>query len=204
MNDDEDDFDFEGADVAVNGNPIGRVEDFDISIASDFDPADVANTSIRSHQDKIFEAVESAAWHTLIDGAGHEVFPPEYDPKYMREVIHRLETEGYAGNDDTAFYAGSQAFDAVVEHMDSIAEDGTEEGESSIVDECRFDGYRIHESPTAPEGVILFVDANALFRVPPEVIARQVGPGTSTTVSSPIGVRDGAGVAVVNIDLTGD
>jgi len=200
MTEDDDAFDFEGADVAVNGNPIGRVEDFDISIASDFDPADVANTSIRSHQDKIFEAVESAAWHTLIDGAGHEVFPPDFRPKYMREVIHRLETEGYAGNDDTAFYAGSQAFDAVVEHMDSIAQDAPD----FDFERHSFDGYSVHESPTAPEGVILFVDANALFRVPPEVIARQVGPGTSTTVSSPIGVRDGAGVAVVNIDLTDD
>ena len=202
MTEDDDAFDFDGADLTVDGDPVGKITDFDVSVersVEDFDPDDVANTAIASHGDKIMAAVESAVWHTLIDGAGHEVFPHDYAPTYMREVIHRLESEGFAKTDGTAFYAGVQAYDAIVD--DERFEEIT--GTDGLAEPVRFDGFEVFESKHAPEGVIIFVDPSALYRVPPEVITRSLGLDSAATVSSPIGVRDSAGVAVVNIDVSG-
>jgi len=164
----------------------------DISV-DDFDPDDVASTVVQSHQNEIMAAVESAVWHTLIDGAGCEAFPSNFRLRHMRDVIHKLEADGFGRDDDTAFYAGSQAFDEIWEFGDEV-----DRSNGSV----QFDGFDVFEVKSAPEGVVLLVDPTALYRVPPEVISRQIGLDTAATVSSPIGVRHPAGVAAVNIDVS--
>jgi len=53
-------------DLEVNGEPVGKITDFDVSV-SDLQPNQAL---VASFEDNVADAVHSAMWQTIVDGAG--------------------------------------------------------------------------------------------------------------------------------------
>lgn len=165
--------------------------------------------------DSVAEAVASAVWHTIIDGAGHEEFVDDLSASTFRDAIHRLRGEGYANDaltsedihdpdpDDppsgAAFFAGEGAAKIYERYSDNAARLDTPTSDAFDTRLPSVDGFTVNESPALPSNLIVFVDVDAIARIPAEGRNIPMGLDSAAAVSSPIVVRDEAGVVVINI-----
>lgn len=208
--------------LRVGGDRVGDVTDFDVSGFS------FPSESLTASFGGVAEAVESAMWHTLIDGAATEHFVDGFDLGQLNDLHHDLRVEGYATDrlsrkeiygtpdadvdvDGAAFFAGVDAFEAIVDAYDAMNRlpDPRDEDDEDHVDDPRspryhYHGFAIERSPSLPSHLIVMVDVDAIARVPnpgpslPDRLAKY-GLEAPLTVSSPIVVRDGGGIGVINI-----
>jgi hypothetical protein len=164
-----------------------------------FDPNDVADAVLRSHNDDVMAAIENAVMHTLIDGAAFETFVDDAEPSDFRDAVGLLQDAGYGYGDDVAWYAGEIAVDEMRDAYSSpynYPED--------FEDGFSIDGFDVKQT-VGPKCIATLVDPKALSRIPSGVVQRRAGGRDANTVSSPIVVTDPNGVVVVNIaEDTGD
>lgn len=172
-----------------------------------------AESLIRSFDHDVADAIASAVWHTIIDDAGTEAFVDDFELAHLRQAEHELRSNGYAsdglsptdlyGDTDempsgAAFFVGHAVADMVREHADRMVRLGDED--DGVGDDLPgFDGFLIEEASGLPSHIAVFLDVDAIARVPAEARSRSLGLDSASTVSSPVIVRDPGGVAVVNI-----
>lgn len=158
-----------------------------------FDPNDVADAVLQSHNDDVMAAIENAVMHTLVDGAAHETFVDDADPADFRDAVGLLQDAGYGYDDDVAWYAGPIAVDAMADAYSTPYNDRVD-----FDDGFSIDGYAVKQT-VGPKCIATLVDPAALSRIPSGVVQRRAGGRDANTVSSPIVVSDPKGVAVVDI-----
>lgn len=198
--------------LRVNGKAVGKVDDFDVSV-SDFEGA--ASNALTETFDTVADALSSAMWHTIIDDAGTELFVDDFELAHLREAEHALREAGYAGDgltvrdlygdeDDVepegaAFFVGHAVADMIRDHEARMVRLGDDDVDATGDDLPGFDGYIVEEAAGLPSHLAVFLDVDAIARVPAEARNVPMGLSETPTVSSPIVVRDGDGIAVVNI-----
>ena len=197
-------------DVFVNGETIGKISDFDITVGA-FEGK--ASQALTDTFDTVADALSSAMWHSIIDDAGTEAFVDDFELAHLREAEHELRSNGYARDglsatdlygdgpdaqpEGAAFFVGSAVADMIREHADSMVRLGNDDVDATGDDLPGLDGYLIEEASGLPSHLAVFLDVDAIARVPSH--GRHVGPHDTPTVSSPVVVKDPGGVAVVNI-----
>lgn len=188
---------------------------FDVDEVSVSDVKPPAESLVASFEEDVARAVESAMWHTLIDGAAHEAFVDDLSVSDFRDAIHRLNESGYATDgltktdlyveDDTvpkgaAFFAGDGAADKFADLSDEMVRIQDEGEADATGDELpSVDGFLVERAAEVPSNLIVLVDVDAVGRVPAEARNVPVGMDSTPKVSSPIVVTDPEGVVVVNI-----
>lgn len=210
--------------VDVDDLPEGALDNIDVATVGDTDrfPPDMSvedfsdpnESLVRSFDDDIAKAVQSAVWHTIVDGAGHEAFVDDLTPEAMRDAIERLRSNGFAadrlsatdvwGESDgppsgAAFFMGDDVaddFEDVVDEWVRI-DDGDD---ADDFDRVKFDGYLAERVENGlPSHLVVLVDVDAIARVPPHARHVPVGLDTTPSVSSPIVVAHEDGIAVINV-----
>mgnify|MGYP006292772739 CR=1 FL=1 len=197
--------------LRVNGESVGKISDFDVSVG-DFEGK--ASQALTDTFDTVADALSSAMWHSIIDDAGHEAFVDDFELAHFRDAEHELRSNGYAGDgltitdlygdtDDqpegAAFFVGAAVADMIRDYGDSMVRINDHDGEVDATgdDLPGIDGYLVEEASGLPANLAVFLDVDAIARVPSH--GRAVGPHDTPTVSSPVVVKDPGGVAVVNI-----
>ena len=161
----------------------------------------------------VADAIASAMWHSIVDDAGHEAFVDDFDLSHLRGAEHELRSNGYArdgltatdiyGDGDdrpegAAFFVGNAVADMIRDHADRMVWLGDDDVDATGDDLPGFDGFVIEEAAGLPSHLAVFLDVDAIARVPSK--GRHVGPHDTPTVSSPVVVKDPGGIAVVNIE----
>ena len=203
--------------VDADDVPEGAFDDIDVMPVDEMTIDQVtapAESLVRSFNHDVTEAIGSAMWHTIIDGAGTERFVDGFDVDHLREAERALRSNGYAADGLTktdiyidtdeapkgaAFFAGDAAADMFDEHVDEAVRLAEDEVDGTGDDLPGIDGYLVERASSLPSNLIVFLDVDAIARVPAEARSRPVGLDTTPTVSSPVIVRDPDGVAVVNV-----
>jgi hypothetical protein len=172
------------------------------------DPALSLTTTFESVRD----AVRSAAWHTIIDGAAHEVFVDDLSVSDFRDAIETLRANGFATErverasaadpdgspEGAAFFVGDGAAEVVVDITDEMVRVNGERGDFFGDALPGVDGFTIERVPSGlPDWVVVFVDADAIARVPTN--AGSVGRNDTFAVSSPVVVTEPDGIAVIDV-----
>lgn len=198
--------------------PEDAFDSIDVADVSPADYSDAAESLTRSFDHDVAKAVASAMWHTIIDGAGSEAFVDALSVDDLREAIHRLQENGYATErispeevyatdsddpedtpDGAAFFVGDDAGDAYDALADDMVRLGDDDVDATGDRLPSIDGYIVERSPALPSNLVVLVDVDAIARIPAEARSVPVGLDTAASVSSPIVVRDEAGIAVVNV-----
>lgn len=202
--------------VDADDVPDGAFDGIDTVSVDDMTIDDVtapAESLIRSFDHDVGEAIASALWHTIVDDAGTEAFVDDFALSHFRDAEHELRSNGFANDgltktdlyaDDkpegAAFFVGVAVADMIREHADRMYRVGDEREVDATGDELPgVDGFLVEEASGLPSHLAVFLDVDAIARVPAEARSRSVGLDSTPTVSSPVIVQDPGGIAVVNI-----
>lgn len=190
-------------------------EGFDIEMAdmSAGDFSDPNESLVRPFGDDIAAAVNSAAWHTIIDGSGGEAFVDDLTVEHMRDAIERLQSNGFATEcltpteiwgessdraSGAAFFMGNDVADDFEDLKDGWERFDHPDGVGP--DLTKFEGYLVERVEDGlPSHLAVLVDVDAIARVPPHARIVPMGMDSTPSVSSPVVVAHEDGITVINV-----
>jgi hypothetical protein len=174
-----------------------------------------AESLTSAFEQNVAKAVDSAMWHTIVDGAAREFFVDDVSVDVLREARRHLRKAGYAsvalspedvtgGTDRTEgaiYFAGDDVADDYHDLVDDMVRvEHYDEREDFVPELPLIDGYLVERVKDGlPSNLIVLVDIAAVARVPPEARDVRIGTESTPAVSSPVVVTDPKGVVVVNV-----